>query len=330
MKATKSIAFMFPGTGAERVGMGKDLFNEFAPARRLFREANEIVGFDLARVIFEGPLDSPLPITCSQPASLTLSVVLATLLAEADVYPAVVTGHSHGEVAALVIAGVLSFQEAIRLVLRRAQLIEALGPRHGAMMAVIGASREQVGVWCNLASTVADVEIANYNAPRQIVVSGESAGLEVVEQLALKSGACQCIRLRIRHPFHTRLLKRVENALEDELREVNFRDAEIPVISNADGTSVRSGAAWRSLFLRQLCGTVDWVRTVECVNKYRPSFLIELGAGRVLQGLVRRMTPGVEVLGAQCCKTVRHLISRLSLLREIPRYREGSRELCAT
>jgi [acyl-carrier-protein] S-malonyltransferase len=298
--------------------MGKDLFRLSPSARRLFCEANEAVGFDLARSIFEHAAGE-LPISCAQPAGLILSVALTALLGEADICPSVVSGHSLGEMAAIVTAGVLPFQDAVRLIYRQARLIEELGPRDGAMMAIIGAPRQRVARWCELVGADAVVEIANYNAVDQIVVSGDCHGLNAVERLAQTSPGCRSVRLRVRYPFHSRLLKSVEDALRSDLVGVSFRDARLPIISNADGSLVVYGRAWRSLFLRQLCGAVDWVRTVETVKTYRPSCFVELGAGRVLQGLVRRMVPGAEVFGAQCCNSANQLITRLRSRRKTVR-----------
>ena len=309
-----NVAFMFPGTNSQRAGMGRDLYLRHRLARELYEQANDAAGFDLARISFSEPPGCLAPVSYSQPAILAHSVVLMELMKEAGILPVAACGHSLGEFAALVAAGVIAFPQAIRLVYRRARLIEAhFRPGRGSMMAVTGASAESVARWCQLASGKGVVEIANHNGPRQIVVSGEHGALREVERLAMTSGGCQCTGLPVRYPFHTRLMKGVEILLAAELSQVQFNDARIPVASNSDGSAVTSGAAWRELLLKQLSGAVRWDRTVDSAIAYGVSCFVELGPGRILQGLIRRMA-AVETLGAQGCQSLGEAVRRLHSL----------------
>jgi [acyl-carrier-protein] S-malonyltransferase len=307
-----SIAFIFPGTSTQYVGMGMDLYRQHAVARELYEQANDAVGFDLARISFKGPVDELEVISHAQPAVVTHSVALLELMRRSGVRPQVVGGHSLGEFPALVAAGVLGFQDAVRLVCRRAELIRRLAPvAGGTMLAIVGATEDRVAGWCELSAAGGHIQIANHNGSRQIVVSGELGAVALMERLVNASGNCRSVRLPMRYPFHSRLLKPVEPAFAELLSQVRFGDARLPVVSNQAGAIVIRGAVWRRLLLQQLCGPVYWDRAVQTMLGCGVSCFVELGPGRILQSLVRGIHRRAEVLGAQCCDSLQHTIDRL-------------------
>jgi [acyl-carrier-protein] S-malonyltransferase len=308
-----NLAFVFPGTGAQFAGMGKDLYQEFPRAREIYAEADEALGFALSRVCFDGEPGALALISHGQPALLTHSVALTELIREAGIHPMVVAGHSLGEFAALVAAGAIAFTDAVRLVYRRAKLIERVRPSaEGSMLAVIGVRRELVQQWCYRASQFGHIEIANRNSPGQVVLSGEHAALNEAARLVSASVEGRAVKLDVPYPFHSRLMRPVEAELAREFGETPFRDAQFPVVCNFDGTAVVSGRAWRNLLLRQLCSPVHWDSTVRGMVDWGASRFLELGPGRVLQGLIRRIHRGAEALGAQCSPSLRNVIDQLT------------------
>jgi [acyl-carrier-protein] S-malonyltransferase len=325
-----SVAFMFPGTNTERVGMGFDLYVQYSRARDLYQQADGAVGFDLSRICFQGPSRALASISCSHPAVVAHSVVLMELMKDSGILPSAVCGHSLGEFAALVTAGVLSFPDAVRLVHRRARIIEVFcHGGSGSMVAIMGADLATVEFWCRIACSQGVVEIANHNGPSQFVVSGQHAGLRRVEQFAVAAKGCRCVRLGVPYAFHSRHMRSAENALASEFSRVQFKDAVTPIACNYDGSIVTSGAKWRELLLRQLCGPVWWDRVIASTACLGVSTFIELGPGKVLQGLVRRIT-AIGTLGAEGCEGLEQTIRMLQPERMRARIAVESECLCAT
>jgi [acyl-carrier-protein] S-malonyltransferase len=323
------LAFVFPGTGTQYAGMGKDLYQEFSLAREIYGEADEALGFPLSRACFDEAPGALAAISVGQPALLTHSVVLTKLMRRAGIHPMAVAGPSLGEFAALVAAGVIAFADAVRLVYRRAKLIEQIRPAaEGSMLAVMGVPQEIIQQWCYRASRFGQIEIANRNAPGQVVLSGEHAALNEAARLVKASGEGRAVKLDVRYPFHSSLMRPVEAELGRQFSEVPFRDAQLPVVCNVDGTVVVSGRAWKKLLLFQLCSPVHWDSTVRGMVGRDVSCFLELGPGRVLQRLIRRIQPGAEVLSAQCSRSLRHTVDQLGSWRREPAWRaeDSSRE----
>ncbi len=292
------IAFLFPGQGSQYVGMGKQLHDEFPLAREAYEQASDILGWDLARLSFEGPR-SELTLTChTQPAILVHSYVACALLRERGFRPALALGHSLGEYSALLAAGAIDFPTAVELVKKRGRFMhEAVPMGGGAMAALLGVEREAAEALCGEAEGV--VEVANYNAPGQYVLSGEKGAVESAARLAKERGARKVVMLPVGAPFHCSLLSEAAERMSGVLDEADVADPSIPVYANATAEPVREAARVKELLKRQIRSAVRWEDSVRAAGGEKPDAAVELGPGRVLSGLNRRIlrdlpTHGVE------------------------------------
>lgn len=276
-------AFLFPGQGSQKVGMGKELFGNFPQAREIFEEADDILGFPLSRLCFEGPEEKLKSTENTQPALLTVSTVVFRLLGRD---PLLAAGHSLGEYSALVAAGSLSFADALILVRNRGRYMqEAVPSGEGAMAAVLGLSYQEVtGKLREMHHGV--VEVANWNSPDQIVISGEK---QAVEQALAVMQAPKSVILPVSAPFHCRLMRPAEERLAYDLRQVEFRDLRFPVITNVDARLIKEGEPARDALQRQVTRPVLWTRSMEVIQEEGLDLVMELGAGRVLAGLMKRI-----------------------------------------
>ncbi|GJM83418.1 malonyl CoA-acyl carrier protein transacylase [Paenibacillus sp. HMSSN-139] len=258
------IAFVFPGQGSQSVGMGKDIYDALPAARARFETADEQLGFSLSGLIFDGP-DTELKQTANtQPALLTTSVALYEAFAAKGLKPDYVAGHSLGEYSALTAAGVLGFEDAVKLVRARGEYMEQAVPGgQGAMAAVLGGEREALAQLCaDITSGGALVELANVNCPGQIVVSGSQEGVNLVVERVKEIGAKRAIPLEVSGPFHSSLMKTAAERLGERLSVASFRDAEVPVVANVTARPVQSGAEIAELLVRQVYSPVLWEDSV--------------------------------------------------------------------
>lgn len=287
-----SVAFVFPGQGSQAVGMGADLFAQSAAVRALFAEADEVLGVALSRIILEGPEDTLRLTAHAQPAILLVSIAAYRLL---ELEPAVVAGHSLGEYSAAVAAGALAFRDAIALVHKRGQYMqEAVPAGVGAMYALLGAEADAIAA--AIAADGGVVEIANHNAPGQIVIAGERAA---AARVAAASGARQAIELAVSAPFHCRLMAPAEERLRIDLAAVPFADPVVPFYNNVDAARVTSGVAVRDGLARQVSRPVRWTDLMRrMVTAEGVRTVVEVGPGTVLSGLTRRIDRGLERLNA--------------------------------
>ncbi|WP_138751621.1 ACP S-malonyltransferase [Paenibacillus sinopodophylli] len=293
------IAFVFPGQGAQSVGMGKDAFDTFDQSRVVFEQADEALGFSLSSIIFEGPEDHLKQTANTQPALLTVSVALLAALEGRGLKPDYVAGHSLGEYSALVAAGVLSFEDAVRTVRARGQFMEQAVPSgQGAMAAVLGAERETLAALCaSITAAGTAVELANVNCPGQIVVSGSAAGVEAVVQRGKEeAGAKRVIPLEVSGPFHSSLMKPAADKLHTQLADVRMNDAAIPVIANVTAKSVVAADEIRGLLARQVYSPVLWEDSVRYLIEQGVETFVEIGSGTVLAGLIKKIDKNVRVI----------------------------------
>jgi len=290
------IAFVFPGQGAQSVGMGKDAYDASPEARAIFERADEALGFSLSRIIFEGPEDQLRLTVNTQPALLTVSVALLGLIA-GRVKPDYVAGHSLGEYSALVAAGVLGFEDAVRAVRLRGEFMEAAVPAgQGAMAAVLGAEREALRALCEEVSAEKGlVVLANVNCPGQIVVSGTAEGVKAVVERGKEAGAKRVIPLEVSGPFHSPLMQPAADRLERVLAELPMRDAEVPVIANVTAEPVTAADEIRVLLRRQVVAPVLWEDTVTRLIGLGVDTFVEIGSGSVLTGLIRKTDKTAKV-----------------------------------
>ncbi len=286
---------LFPGQGSQKVGMGKELHERYETAKRLFRVADEALGFSLSSICFEGPADKLTLTEITQPAILTVSTICFEI-AKAEsgsAFPAVAAaaGHSLGEYSALVAAGALTFEDAVVLVNKRGRYMqEAVPVGTGKMVAVLGKEVSEIeAALVNEGDKVA--EVANINAPGQIVVAGSVSGVNAFIE---KLGTAKVIELPVSAPFHCSLMKPAEERLREDLRSVSIKTPAFPVYQNFSATAVTDAETIRENLARQVCGRVRWVECVEnAVRETTPAAVWEFGAGNVLTGLVKRINSAV-------------------------------------
>jgi len=283
-------AFIFPGQGSQAVGMGRAFSETSGAAKRVFEEANDALGFDLRRVMFEGP-DAELALTATtQPAVLTVSVAAAAACAERGLTPGLAAGHSLGEYSALVVAGALPLADAVRVVRRRGELMqEAVPVGTGAMAAIMGVAAGVVEQVCADAAQGEVVEIANVNSELQIVIAGHRTAVERAVALAKERGGRKSVLLPVSAPFHCALMAPAAAGLAAALAGVRVSDPAIPVVRNVDGSVTRRAADVVPLLLRQVASPVRWTDCVQRLAAEGASAFVEVGPGRVLSGLVRRI-----------------------------------------
>jgi [acyl-carrier-protein] S-malonyltransferase len=288
------VAFLFPGQGSQKVGMGKDLVERHPHLREMFGRADDIVGFPLSRLCFEGPDEELVQTQNTQPAIFLVSMAILDVLRRAGVQPKAAAGHSLGEYGALVCAGVLEMEDALRLVRRRGELMAGVNARTpGAMAAVLGLDGEKVAALCRSAQAegAGVVEAANYNSPDQTVISGEVAGVERAMALAKEQGAGKVVRLQVGAPFHCSLMGSLSEEFAAELERYRFSDPRIPVVANVTGDYVRTADAVKDALRRQVAGAVRWTDSINRLAADGFTTFAEIGPGRTLVGLLRQIQP---------------------------------------
>ncbi|MDX9858485.1 MAG: ACP S-malonyltransferase [candidate division Zixibacteria bacterium] len=282
-------ALFFPGQASQYIGMGKDLYDHSAEVRRLYELASDEIGEDIARLSFDGPAEELKRTRFTQPAILLHSLAVLSVMESDGVAFDYAAGHSLGEYGALAVCGALSFEDAVRAVVRRAALMEdACVANPGTMAAVMGLSEEQIADVCRQASSAGIVVPANYNSDAQIVVSGAVAGVEKAAELARQAGAKRAIVLEVGGAFHSPLMEPAREGLESYLADVAINAPARPVIANVTADEARDGAEIRRLLVQQITAPVRWAQTMTFLRDRGVTRIIEIGPGKVLTGLARR------------------------------------------
>ncbi|TFJ74424.1 ACP S-malonyltransferase [Carnobacterium maltaromaticum] len=306
------IAFVYSGQGAQYQGMGQEFYEANQTVRELFDEATEVLGFDMAALCFNEN-DKLNKTTYTQPAILTVSVAIDTLLKEHGIEPEVVAGLSLGEYSALVKAGVLDFKEALLLVKKRGQFMtEAVPSGAGAMSAIMGLDRETVKAACLEASQLGVVTPANYNMPGQIVIAGMKAAVERAGEILTEKGAKRVIPLQVSGPFHTALLEPAAKQLEKALENVSIHEPKLPIISNTEAKVIGNQAEIAPLLVRQVMSPVLWedsVRTM--IDDLGVTTFIEVGPGKALSSFIKKIDRSVTVLNVENQKSLEKTLEKL-------------------
>jgi [acyl-carrier-protein] S-malonyltransferase len=303
------IAFVFPGQGSQYVGMGKEIFEKFPEAKEIFKEASDALGYDLAVLCFNGPKEELDKTFRTQPCILTVSIAIYRVLFSKGIRPSVVAGHSLGEYSALVAAEVLSFGDAVKLTEKRGQFMqEAVPEGRGLMAAVLGLERNKVDEICRLLKTGYALP-ANYNCPGQIVIAGEKTAVEEAINLCKDAGAKRAMPLSVSVPSHCALMNNASQRLSDLLDRIEFKKPLVPVVNNADARFLDNVESIKTSLVRQISSPLLWEDSIIAIANSGIDTFVEVGPGKVLSGLIKRIVPETRVLNVEDVKSLEKTLS---------------------
>ena len=301
-------SFLFPGQGSQSVGMGKDLYDSFEVAKRVFDQANEIIGRDLKEIIFSGPAQELTATQNTQPALFIMEAAITNIFAEKNIYPSFTAGHSLGEYSALYAAGVLSFEDGLKAVSKRGELMAAAGKDvEGTMAAVIGLKSEKIAEVLQKVEGV--IVPANENSPEQTVISGEVEAVKMACDLMKAAGAKRAIMLPVSGAFHSPLMQRAAEEFSKVLESINFSNARCPVLTNVLAKPETEGPALKSLLVKQLTNPVRWVDIMNNLQKLDYGICIETGPGMVLKGLAKKCCESINVVPSNTATNIYSLLT---------------------
>lgn len=290
------IAFIFPGQGSQTVGMGKALADAEESVMALFNRADERLGLSLSNIIFEGPQEELTQTYNAQPALLTTSLAILEFFKQSGINPDYVAGHSLGEYTALVAAGAFSFEDGVYAVRKRGEYMEAAVPNgEGTMAAVLGLDRDKLrSVTDEVTAEGHSVQLANLNCPGQIVISGTVKGVELASERAKEAGAKRVLPLVVSGPFHSELMKPAAGKFSAVLNDIKVKDSEVPVIANVSASEISSAEEIKQKLIEQLYSPVLWEDSVRRMIELGVDIFVEIGPGKVLSGLVKKIDRKVK------------------------------------
>ena len=304
-----ALAFLFPGQGAQKVGMGLALSQEYAIARAVFDEADAILNRKLSQLCFEGPAEALKQTENTQLAILICSVAALRVLSEHGIAPKAVAGHSLGEYSALVAADVLTFSDALKLVEYRAQVMAEASQRQDCTMAaILGLEEATLQDLCETALSAGVVQIGNYNCPGQLIVSGDTDAVEQVMDGAKAAGARRCLRLEVSGAFHSALMAPAREQLQTVINDFQFNNPSIQVVANVTGNAAQTAEEIRRLLIAQVTSAVQWEKSIRTIGAAGISHFVEVGPGTVLSGMVRRTLPEAICLNVEDTKSLNKVI----------------------
>lgn len=306
-------AFIFPGQGSQAVGMGKDLFDNFSISREVFEEADDALGFSLSEMCFSGTAEDLALTSNTQPAILTVSVAaFRAMVSEGFPIPDFVAGHSLGEYSALVAAGAVNFTDAVKTVRKRGTYMQNAVPFGvGVMAAILGLPLETVEITCEEAKQGQVCSAANINSPSQVVIAGNTEAIDRAIGILKERGAKRAIKLNVSAPFHCALMLPAQEKLAADLQEIDFKDLTVPIIENFSAESNVKGERVRTALTEQVSKPVRWAQSVENLIVEEVKTFVEVGAGRVLSGLVKQINRDVRILNVENSTSLKEALNNL-------------------
>lgn len=290
---TKKIAFLFPGQGSQSVGMGKDLYDNFEAAKAVFDSADKVLGKSVTKICFEGPEEDLKQTINTQPCIVTMSIAaLETLKSQLDIKPYCTAGHSLGEYCAMYCSGVMSLENTLTAIQKRADLMGAT--KGGAMAAILNAPEGSLEKALEEASSVGYVDVANYNSPAQVVITGDEEAVKKAGELLSAAGARRVVPLAVSGAFHSKFMEKAGSEFASFVSELNLENASIPVFTNVDAQATILSAEFKNKMPRQIYSSVHWTQTIENMINEGVDTFIEIGPGKVLAGLNKKINPSVK------------------------------------
>ena len=287
---TKKIAFLFPGQGAQSAGMGKDIYENYEAAKNIYDTADKTLGKSITKLCFEGPEDDLKQTVNTQPCIVTTSIALMEALRnELNIIPDYTAGHSLGEYCAMFTAGVMSLETTLKLIQKRADLMSAT--KGGSMSAILNASEEVLKAGLEEGSKIGYVDVANYNSPAQVVITGDENAVKAAGDYILEHGARRVVPLAVSGAFHSKFMQEAGAVFAEYIEDADLNDSSIPVITNVDAELTTSAEEFRAKMPKQIYSSVYWTQTIQKMVEEGVDTFIEIGPGKVLAGLNKKIAP---------------------------------------